>query len=142
MRAAIHALFGASPSPPPGNAPPSGDLPTMPTGDGGGVLGAYIRDRVHEDLFPLAKDCYERALTKNPKLAGRLVVSFTIVGDRRVGGVVDSAEIDDSSDLGDPEVSECVKESMMSVAFDAPPEGRVTVTYPIVFSPGEEPDAD
>jgi hypothetical protein len=139
MRAAIHAFFaGASPSSRP-PSPPS----AMPNTDDGGVLGDYIRERVHEDLFPLAEECYVRALKKNPTLAGKLVVSFTIAGDRRVGGVVDSAEIDPSSDLADPEMSDCVKESMMSVAFGAPPDGlpTVSVTYPIVFAPGDEPDA-
>ncbi len=111
----------------------------MPSG-GGGALGDYIRDRVHEDLFPLAKECYTHALEKNPKLAGRLIVSFTIAGDRRVGGVVDSAKVEPSSTLSDPEVSDCVRESMMSVSFDAPPDGQssVSVTYPILFLPGDD----
>jgi hypothetical protein len=146
MRAAIHALFAAqldaraiegnlaAPSPIPARG-------TMPTD--GGALRSYIRDRVHEDLFPLARECYARALTKNPTLAGRLIVNFRIVGDERVGGVVDTADIDPKSDLDNAELSQCVRESMMSVYFDAPPgaQGEVTVTYPIEFSPGDPPDA-
>ena len=45
------------------------------------------------------------------------------------------------STLDDPEVLTCLRESMMSVTFDAPPEGgEVTVKYPIEFSP-EDDDA-
>jgi len=145
MRAAIHALFAAAGGTADAPATAGTVVHTFPRAtmpSDGGALHDYIRDRVHEDLFPLARECYSAALARKPKLAGKLVVNFTIVGDTRVGGVVDSAEIDPTSNLVDQEMSTCVKESMMSVAFDAPPEGRslVTVTYPIEFSPDDAPD--
>jgi hypothetical protein len=99
----------------------------------------YIKDRVHEDLFPLAKGCYADALKRNPKLSGRLSVAFRIIGDPKVGGVVDEAHLADDTTIQDTEMQTCVRESMMAVSFDAPPNGgEVTVIYPIEFSPDDD----
>ena len=47
----------------------------------------------------------------------------------------------DGTTLDDAEMQTCVRESMMSVCFDAPPgDGELTVVYPIEFSP-DEPEA-
>jgi hypothetical protein len=98
----------------------------------------YIRQRIHEDLFPLARQCYEDALARKPRLGGKLAVYFRVVGDRKVGGVVDDVKMMDDTTLDDVELQTCVKESMMSVSFDAPPnDGELTVVYPILFSPDE-----
>jgi hypothetical protein len=125
----------------------AGTFPEMPSSelrDDAGISesGKYIQSRVREDLFPLARQCYETATKKDPKLAGTIILHFRIVGDRRIGGVVDTASADEKSDLKDPEFTKCMIESMMSVSFDAPPgkSGQVTVTYPIRFSPEEEED--
>lgn len=123
----------------------AGMFPEMPSGDerddaGRSESAKYIQRRVREDLFPLARQCYDAQLAKNPTLAGRFIMHFRIVGDRRVGGVVDTAYADDAGTLTDPEFSRCMTESMMSITFDAPPgkSGQVTVTYPIEFSPEED----
>lgn len=136
MRAELHALFaeagplalmgGSSAEPIP---PPAGSFPSMPvlgTWDGGDprVDPSYIQKRVREDLFPLARNCYADALKRNPKAAGRLSVSFRIIGDRKVGGVVDDAKMTEDTTLDDAEMQTCVRESMMSVSFDAPPGDR------------------
>jgi hypothetical protein len=115
-----------------------------PAADGGvDPLAAYIRDRVREDFMPLALKCYTNELETNPKLAGRARMKFKIVGDKRVGGVVDGAELDTKdSDLTNPAFVQCLTESMMSVSFGAPPDGHgsTSVEYPFEFSP-DEPDA-
>lgn len=99
---------------------------------------AYIQERVREDFFPMAKQCYEELLARKPTAGGRFVVKFTIVGDEKVGGVVDEAEIDPSSTLKDEAMSTCLRESMLAMAFKPPPKGgTVTVSYPIAFSPGD-----
>jgi hypothetical protein len=94
----------------------------------------YIRDRIREDLLPIAQECYESALEDDPKLAGNLVMKFSIVGDESVGGVVDDAKVDETSEIKHPGLVECMTESMLSLGF-APPEngGTVEVTYPFVF---------
>jgi hypothetical protein len=154
MREQIRALLAeagplallASRPPPPGPAAPDASFATMPVLAGGDAEGPridpdYIKKRVHEDLFPLAKGCYADALKRDPKAAGKLVVFFRIIGDQKVGGVVDETKLLDGTTLADPEMQTCVRESMMSVSFDAPPGDReVTVVYPIDFSP-EDDDA-
>jgi len=120
-----------------------GSMPVLGLDDAGNprVDPKYIQARVREDLFPLALDCYNDALKRNPKLAGKLVVYFRIIGDRKVGGVVDEAKLVDGTSIDDREMQTCVRESMMSVSFDAPPhDGEVTVVYPIEFAP-DEPDS-
>lgn len=95
----------------------------------------YIRDRIQQDLVPIAKECYASALEDEPKLAGKLVMTFGIAGDEEVGGVVDEAAVDPTSEIKHPELGECMRESMMSLSFPAPEDGgRVAVTYPFVFS--------
>lgn len=152
MREAIRALLTEAgpllPASVPGDTAPTTPsalaFPTMPLipDDAGGtkVDPKYIQDRVRSDLIPLAKDCYVTALEKNPKLAGRLSVYFRVIGDHEVGGVVDEVKLLGDTTLDDPGVQTCVKESMMAVSFDAPPDdGALTVVYPILFSP-DEPD--
>ena len=104
----------------------------------------YIRATFREDMFPLLKSCYEGALKRRPDLAGKLVLNFTIVGDRDVGGVLEDADVADDSTLKDDDMETCVKESLMTLTFDKPPSGGgyVTVRYPVAFSPGDEPPPD
>jgi hypothetical protein len=100
----------------------------------------YIRTHFREDMFPLMRSCYESALVRAPKLRGRLVLSFRIVGDPEVGGVVDEADFTEESDLEDADMETCVRESLMTLTFDKPPSGGgfVTVRYPVMFSPGDD----
>jgi hypothetical protein len=135
-------LMGAASAEP--AAPRDAGFPTMPTlgnWDGGDpkVDPKYIQQRVHEDLFPIARACYGDALKRDPKTSGKLVVSFRIIGDHKVGGVVDDAKLTDETTISDPEFQTCVRESMMAVSFDAPPNDQeITVVYPIVFSPEDD----
>jgi hypothetical protein len=100
----------------------------------------YLRQRVREDLIPLAQECYESALEDDEALAGRLTFSFRIVGEPDVGGIVEQAEPTVDSEIQHLELIECMRESMMSMSFD-PPEngGTVEVTYPFEFSPEGPP---
>lgn len=109
---------------------PADDAPAEGTLD-----KAYIQARIKEDLLPIAQECYESALEEQPKLGGKLVMQFSIVGDQSVGGVVDQADVDPTSEISHPDLLECMKESMLSLSFP-PPEGggTVSVTYPFVFA--------
>jgi hypothetical protein len=97
----------------------------------------YIRAAISEQLLPVAIECYESALADDPGLAGKLVAEFTIVGVEEVGGVVEDAQINaDESTLDSEFVRECMRESLMAVTFEPPPDGgQVQVTYPFEFSP-------
>jgi hypothetical protein len=151
MREALRALLAeggptwAASRDEPRAAPGASAYPTMPPPGPPGVkdtpLARYLQQRMREDFFPLARSCYEAALAKNPKLAGKIVLHYRIVGSSKIGGVVDEANVVDGTSIDDAEFRTCVTESMMSVTFDAPPnDGEVTVTYPIEFSP-DDPDA-
>jgi hypothetical protein len=75
----------------------------------------YIQQVFREEMFPLLRKCYEGALARKPTLAGRLVLTFRIIGDPSV-----------------------------TLTFDKPPSGggEVTVKYPVMFSPGDDDDDD
>ena len=115
--------------------------PTPDEGARGTYEPEYIQQVVREDMFPLLQQCYGDALLRQPKLGGRLVFTFTIVGDASVGGVVEDADFADESDIKDDEMRTCTRESMMTLTFDKPPSGGgyVTVTYPVLFAPGDDP---
>lgn len=131
VRRQIYAAWGqVPPEDRPTAAPAASDAPALDR--------KYLQDRIREDFAPLARSCYEDALVRVPRLAGKVVLDFTIVGDEAVGGVVESAELGDGGTLHDAEFGNCIRESLLSVTFKAPEHGgRVTVTYPFDFSPGE-----
>jgi len=116
-----------------------------PVGSGNQVdqpLGAYIREVMKKQFLPLGASCYETLSRKYPDAAGSILLDVTIIGDRSVGGVVDSVKIDESPSLKDDQLITCVRESMYAVVFQPPPDGqpRVTFTMPLDFSP-DPPDA-
>lgn len=115
-------------------APTNVDTSPMPERDGG-VDPNYIRDVVRSDFFPLVGSCYERLLERQDA-GGVVEVSFTVVGDEKIGGIVEEAEVSPDAGIGDDEFRTCLRESMMSVAFRPPPHGgKVTVRYPFDLSP-------
>lgn len=76
---------------------------------------AYIRRSVRE-LLPLLQDCYDQGLQRDPKLAGTVVVDFTIEGEPGVGGVIGHSAIDDAaSSLSDVATRECIQETMYAL---------------------------
>jgi cell division protein FtsN len=121
-------------------------------GPSGNLSPEYIQARVRGDFYPLARSCYEAALERVPNLRRRLVMKFSIVGDAKIGGIVEQAEVEvekwagDSSvesaapsDSNDREFATCMRESMLSMVFEPPDNGGwVTVVYPILFSPDDE----
>jgi hypothetical protein len=114
-------------------------LPSRSTGPSHNLTEAYIAARVREDFLPLARSCYQNALLTHPTLRGRVVIDFMIVGDAKVGGIVDQAKIEETSDIADPEFATCVRESMLSMVFEPPDnDGWVSVAYPILFDPDDE----
>jgi hypothetical protein len=94
----------------------------------------YIRSSVRE-LIPLLVECYEQGLARDPKLAGSIVVDFTIEGEPGVGGVVGESAIDATgSTLTDVAVRECVQETMFAIEIEPPAGGGVVkVRYPFEF---------
>jgi hypothetical protein len=133
---ATHTTAAPAPAPAPA---PAGEEPPH-----GHYDPEYIRASFRQDMFPLLRSCYGDALLRQPKLAGNLVLKFAIVGDPSVGGVVEDADFAEESDIQEDEMRTCVRESLMSLTLDKPPEGggKVTVTYPIAFAPGDDGEGD
>jgi len=138
MRAAIYRAWGLEP---PDERTNPATWPAARGASGEGFGKDYVRQRIRDDYIPLARDCYQQGLKRNPRLAGKLVTSFRIVGTKGTGGLIDWVDTaSEDNTLDDRDVIECLKQSMYSVTFDPPPDdGIVTVTYPLRFSP-DEPD--
>ena len=133
---------GTKPSPPsaPDDRPPT-DERDQP-GEGlkdrsGGKLAGLMKD-LQEDVMPLADECYEQALERDPTIAGGLGLQFAIMGDEEVGGLVESVELEEDSDIRDPEMLECMRETLLSTIFPAPDDsGETGVRLTLEFSPDE-----
>ncbi len=86
-------------------------------------------------LLPMIVDCYTQARANTPTLAGTLVVNFTIEGEPGVGGLVSESAIEEeSSDILDAGLAECVQETMFALEIEPPTNGGIVrVTYPFTF---------
>lgn len=104
-----------------------GDSPRQVLGDGlpRDVIMSVIRRHQSEIKF-----CYERELQQNPKLAGKIAVSFTIDGS----GNISDAQIAESG-VDNANVEGCMLERIRRWKFPEPQGGGVVVvTFPWVFS--------
>ncbi len=98
-----------------------------------GRLPPKVIRRIVRQNFGRFRLCYENGLRNNPNLQGRITVRFVIGRDGRVSNVVGGG------DLPNAGVVSCVKRSFYGLTFPRPKGGIVTVSYPIVFSPGDRP---
>ncbi|HET7541708.1 MAG TPA: AgmX/PglI C-terminal domain-containing protein [Polyangiaceae bacterium] len=76
-----------------------------------------------------SRACYEKALSTNSTLSGRMTVSIKI----NQQGAVCSAAV--KSDLNNPLVENCVLQSFRSATFPAPKGGCVEASVPLYFKP-------
>jgi hypothetical protein len=96
-----------------------------------GRLPPEVIQRIVRQNFGRFRMCYEQGLTRNPNLEGRVEARFVIGRDGAVSNVMNGA-----SDLPDAAVKGCVVSAFYGLSFPAPDGGVVSVTYPIMFSPG------
>jgi TonB family protein len=90
------------------------------------IIRRIIRRHMNEVRF-----CYEQGLTRQPSLAGRLVVSFMISPKGQV-----MSSLMQSATFNAPSVSSCVVQAVRRWDFPAPEGGGlVQVSYPFQFSP-------
>lgn len=88
------------------------------------VIAAYIQSQLGPILF-----CYERQLSANPQLYGKVAVRFSIKGD----GYVESSEISETT-LKSKSVESCLLSQVNKWKFPKPQGGtKVVVTYPFMF---------
>lgn len=95
-----------------------------------GRLPPEVIQRIVRQNFGRFRLCYENGLRNNPNLQGRVTVRFVIGRDGRVSNV------GGGGDLPDGGVTSCVTRAFYGLSFPQPEGGIVTVSYPIVFSPG------
>ena len=96
-----------------------------------GRLPAEVIRRIVRQNFGRFRMCYEQGLARNPNLEGRVGVRFVIGRDGSVSNVGNGG-----SDIPDSGVVSCVISAFYGLSFPQPEGGIVTVTYPIMFSPG------
>ena len=99
----------------------------------------YLQRTMREQYYPVARDCYEELLGRDPKAAGKVVLEFAIVGDGDAGVVDRVATREDENTIDDPEFVMCMRESLYTAVFEPPPPGasETTVVYPVMLEPGE-----
>ncbi len=96
-----------------------------------GRLPPEVIQRIVRQNFGRFRLCYENGLRNNPNLQGRVGVRFVIGRDGAVSNVGNGG-----SDMPDGGVVSCVVRAFYGLSFPQPEGGIVTVTYPIMFSPG------
>lgn len=74
------------------------------------------------------QQCYERGLARRPDLGGRITVRWTVGAN---GSVTNASE--QSSTLGDPQVSSCVIGVVRRMRFPRPSGGPATISFPFLF---------
>ena len=96
------------------------------------VVGGLSRDvinRIIQRHYNEVKYCYEKELTKDPGLYGKVTVLFVIEGTGRVGDALVQ-----QSTMGSEPVESCIVSHVRRWAFPAPQGGgTVQVTYPYLF---------
>ncbi len=96
-----------------------------------GRLPPEVVQRIVRQNYGRFRMCYENGLRGNPNLTGRVAVRFVI---GREGSVSNAAN--GGSDMPDAGVVSCVVQAFYGLSFPTPENGIVSVTYPIMFSPG------
>ncbi|MEM9463426.1 MAG: AgmX/PglI C-terminal domain-containing protein [Myxococcota bacterium] len=91
------------------------------------IIRRVVRAHINEVRY-----CYNEGLARDPDLAGRVVVQFTVGNN---GKVIESTVT--TTTLPDADVSSCIAEAVARWAFPKPANGeKVVITYPFVLEPG------
>lgn len=91
------------------------------------IIRRIVRAHINEIRY-----CYNKGLTKDPDLKGRVAVQFTIEGT----GKVSDSKVSDTT-LDEEDVEKCIAKAVNRWKFPKPSGGgKVVVTYPFVLDPG------
>jgi hypothetical protein len=97
-----------------------------------GSLDRSLIDAVIKRHMNQIRYCYQRELTKNPNLAGKVGIKFVIAKD---GSVSKANPYEDT--MTNPAVSSCIVGRFMRMTFPKPKGGGIVIVkYPFLFSPG------
>lgn len=95
-----------------------------------GRLPPEVIQRIVRQNHGRFRACYEKGLSANPSLSGRVSVRFVIGRNGAVSNVSNGG-----ASIGSSEVASCVVQAFYGLSFPKPEGGIVTVSYPIAFSP-------
>ncbi|HJN73183.1 MAG TPA: AgmX/PglI C-terminal domain-containing protein [Myxococcota bacterium] len=102
--------------------------------EGGLIVGGLDKaqvDKVIKRNLNRFRYCYQRELTKDPTIGGKVSVKFTITREGEV-----SAAQTKSSSVGNRAVESCLNSTMMKLTFPEPRGGGIViVSYPFLFAP-------
>ncbi|MBT3224102.1 MAG: AgmX/PglI C-terminal domain-containing protein, partial [Proteobacteria bacterium] len=88
------------------------------------LFDAVIKRHMHQIRY-----CYERELTPNPSLSGKITIKFVVAKD----GSVSKASVKTNT-MGNQAVGECVVSRFERMQFPQPKGGGIViVSYPLVF---------
>lgn len=127
------AVAASASSPPADARPPKAKkpLPNLGRGVTHGRLAPEVIQRIIKQNFGRFRLCYENNLGNCPNLQARVSVRFVIGTDGAVSRVEDAG-----SDLPNSATIACIVKAFHGLSFPPPEGGVVTVTYPLMFSPG------
>ena len=78
-------------------------------------------------LNSLLGQCYDLGRAQDPELSGNVTVRFTLVGEPKVGGLLERVEIVDAdTTISQQTIRDCLTQQLYALELDPPPEG-VTV---------------
>jgi hypothetical protein len=94
------------------------------------AIRRVIRQHINEVRF-----CYEKSLSANPDLAGRVNIAFVISPT----GAVMSSKVAKGTTLGSGTVETCIAKAVRRWTFPSPEDGGVVmVTYPFMLKPASD----
>ena len=91
--------------------------------------------RASATVNKLFGQCYDLARAEDPAFAGTLAVEFTLVGEPKVGGLLESVEIvEKDTSITQPTFRDCITEQLYALELDPPPDGvtvkrRITLRF-------------
>ena len=104
-------------------ASPSGSGTTLDITDRTGDNSAWEK-RALGTLNALLGECYDLGRTEDPKLEGMVVLRFTLVGEPKVGGLLERVDIvEESTTIQQQTLRECMTQSLYALELDPPSDG-------------------
>jgi hypothetical protein len=120
-----------------GETPPQAPEPAAaPRRPDGTLDSAWLDQRMQEDFKPMARACLKELIARDAGTSGRVQLRLTVVGDEKVGGVIDQVDVDeDASTISDDRFRTCLTESMSTLALPPPPHGGTsTIVVPLAVA--------
>ncbi len=98
------------------------------------VLGSLTREEIERVIrahHPEVRNCYDREIARNPGLAGKVTLKWTIVE----GGRVENVSTKENT-TGSRSLSDCIAANLKGWKFPTPAQGSsADVEWPFVFKP-------